>query len=120
MNLICGINPVIEALNAGTRHFDRLLVVKGLRSRRLSDAIRRATRLGIPLRFEMRETLDRMTGGVPHQGLVAVVSAKPLLSLEQLLQSARDPALLVALDGVEDPRNLGAILRNAACFGAGC
>jgi 23S rRNA (guanosine2251-2'-O)-methyltransferase len=118
MNLICGINPVIEALSAGTRHFDRLLVVKGLRSRRLSEAIRRATRLGIPLRFEMRETLDRMAGGVPHQGLIAVVSAKPVLSLEHLLEAARDPALLVALDGVEDPRNLGAILRSAEAAGA--
>ena len=74
MNLICGINPVLEALAAGTRHFDRLLVVKGLRNRRISDAIRRATQLGIPLRFETRETLDRMAGGVPHQGLIAVVS----------------------------------------------
>ena len=40
MNLICGINPVLEALGAGTRHFDRLLVVKGLRNKRISDAIR--------------------------------------------------------------------------------
>jgi 23S rRNA (guanosine2251-2'-O)-methyltransferase len=118
MNLICGINPVLEALSAGTRHFDRLLVVKGLRSRRLAEAIRRATRLGIPLRFEMRETLDRMAGGVPHQGLIAVVSAKPTLSLENLLETAREPALLVALDGVEDPRNLGAILRSAEAAGA--
>ncbi len=118
MNLICGINPVLEALAAGTRHFDRLLVVKGLRSGRLSDAIRRATRLGIPLRFEMRETLDRLAGGVPHQGLIAIVSAKPLLSLEQLLEASRSPALLVALDGVEDPRNLGAILRSVEAAGA--
>ena len=119
MNLICGINPVIEALAAGTRHFDRLLIVKGLRSRRLSDAIRRATHLGIPLRFEMRETLDRMAGGVPHQGIIAVVSEKPVLSLESLLDSAHQPALVVVLDGVEDPRNLGAILRTAEAAGAG-
>jgi tRNA G18 (ribose-2'-O)-methylase SpoU len=59
MNLICGINPVLEALAAGTRHFERLLIVKGLRNRRLSEAIRRATGLGIPLRFEMRR---RSTG----------------------------------------------------------
>src|SRR4029450_2263156 len=85
MNLICGINPVLEALAASTRHFDRLLIVKGLRSRRLSEAIRRATNLGIPLRFEMRETLDRMASGVPHQGIIAVVSEKPVLSLESLL-----------------------------------
>jgi 23S rRNA (guanosine2251-2'-O)-methyltransferase len=118
MNLICGINPVLEALAAGTRHFDRLLVVKGLRNRRLSEAIRRATRLGIPLRFEMRETLDRMSAGVPHQGVIAVVSEKPVLSLEGLLDAARQLALLVVLDGVEDPRNLGAILRTAEAAGA--
>jgi 23S rRNA (guanosine2251-2'-O)-methyltransferase len=118
MNLICGINPVIEALTAGTRHFDRLLIVKGLRSRRLSEAMRRATRLSIPLRFEMRETLDRMAGGVPHQGIIAVVSEKPTLSLESLLAAVREPALLVALDGIEDPRNLGAILRTAEAAGA--
>jgi len=118
MNLICGINPVLEALAAGTRHFDRLLVVKGLRNRRLAEAIRRATLLGIPLRFEMRETLDRMSAGVPHQGVIAVVSEKPLLSLEELLEAARPPALLVVLDGVEDPRNLGAILRTVEAAGA--
>ena len=118
MNLICGINPVLEALAAGTRHFDRLLIVKGLRSRRLADAIRRATLLGIPLRFEMRETLDRMAGGVPHQGIIAVVSEKPVLSLESLLEGAHPPALVVVLDGVEDPRNLGAILRTAEAAGA--
>jgi 23S rRNA (guanosine2251-2'-O)-methyltransferase len=118
MNLICGINPVLEALSARTRHFDRLLVVKGLRNRRVSEAITQASRLGISLRFEARETLDRMAGGVPHQGLIAVVSAKPAMSLESVVEQARTPALLVALDGVEDPRNLGAILRTAEAAGA--
>jgi 23S rRNA (guanosine2251-2'-O)-methyltransferase len=118
MNLICGINPVLEALSARTRHFDRLLVVKGLRNRRVSEAITHASRLGIPLRFEARETLDRLAGGVPHQGLIAVVSAKPAMSLETVVEQARTPALLVALDGVEDPRNLGAILRTAEAAGA--
>jgi 23S rRNA (guanosine2251-2'-O)-methyltransferase len=117
MNLICGINPVLEALNAGTRHFDRLLVVKGLRNRRISEAVARAGQMGIPMRFEARETLDRMAGGVPHQGIIAVVSAKPLLGLEALLAEARTPALVVVLDGVEDPRNLGAILRTAEATG---
>src|SRR5688572_26296486 len=118
MNLICGINPVMEALNAGSRHFDRLLVVKGIRNQRVSEAIARASQLGIPLRFEPRETLDRMAGGIPHQGLVAVVSAKPVITLEKLLEGARTPALLVLLDGVEDPRNLGAILRTVEAAGA--
>jgi 23S rRNA (guanosine2251-2'-O)-methyltransferase len=118
MNLICGINPVMEALNAGVRHFDRLLVVKGIRNQRVSEAIARASQLGIPLRFEPRETLDRMAGGIPHQGLVAVVSAKPVVTMEDLLDRARTPALVVLLDGVEDPRNLGAILRTVDAAGA--
>ena len=118
MDLICGINPVLEALAAGTRHFDRLLIVKGLRNRRVSEAIRRATQLGIPLRFETRETIDRRSGGIPHQGIIAVVSAKSALSLDALLESTRTPALLVVLDGVEDPRNLGAIVRTAEAAGA--
>jgi len=118
MNLICGINPVLEALGAGTRHFDRLLVVKGIRNGRVNEAITRASQKGVPLRFEARETLDRMSGGVPHQGVIAVVSPKPMISLEQLLAEARQPALLVVLDGVEDPRNLGAVLRTVECSGA--
>jgi 23S rRNA (guanosine2251-2'-O)-methyltransferase len=118
MNLICGINPVLEALSAGTRHFDRLLVVKGLRNQRVSDAMARATQMGVPLRFEPRETLDRMAGGLPHQGVIAVVSPKPVIPVEDLLQGAHDPALVVVLDGVEDPRNLGAILRSAEAAGA--
>jgi 23S rRNA (guanosine2251-2'-O)-methyltransferase len=117
MNLICGINPVIEALNAGTRHFDRLLVVKGLRNPRVSEAIARASGRGIPLRFEARETLDRMAGGLPHQGVIAVVSAKPVLDLDALFDQSRPPAFLVVLDGVEDPRNLGAILRSVEAAG---
>ncbi len=117
MNLICGINPVLEALNAGTRHFERLLVAKGLRNRRISEAMQKATRLAVPLRFETRETLDRIAGEVPHQGIIAVVSAKPAMSLESLLAAVKDPALLVVLDGVEDPRNLGAILRTAEAAG---
>ncbi len=59
-----------------------------------------------------------MAGGVAHQGIIAVVSEKPVLSLESLLDSAREPALVVVLDGVEDPRNLGAILRTAEAAGA--
>jgi 23S rRNA (guanosine2251-2'-O)-methyltransferase len=118
MNLICGINPVLEALNAGTRHFDRLLVVKGIRNRRVSEAMARASQMGVPLRFEARETLDRMAAGLPHQGVIAVVSPKPVMPLEELLSSAHEPALVVVLDGVEDPRNLGAILRSAEASGA--
>ena len=74
MNLICGINPVLEAISAGTRHFDRLLVVKGLRNRRISEAMARASQLGIPLRFEARETVET--------GLIGSGSAAAALGLD--------------------------------------
>jgi 23S rRNA (guanosine2251-2'-O)-methyltransferase len=118
VNLICGINPVMEALQARVRSFDRLLIVKGIRNRRINEAISRASRIGVPLRFEARDTLDRLAGGLNHQGIIAVVSAAPTLGLEEVLAQARDPALLLVLDGVEDPRNLGAILRTAETAGA--
>ena len=118
MNLICGINPVVEALRAGSRHFDRLLIVKGLRNKRISDAIALASQGGVPLRFEPREALDRLASGTPHQGIIAVVSEKSVLSLHDLLAQSKEPGLFVVLDGVEDPRNLGAILRTAEAAGA--
>jgi 23S rRNA (guanosine2251-2'-O)-methyltransferase len=118
MNLVCGINPVLEALNAGTRQFDRLLIAKGLRNRRVAEAISRATHMGVPLRFESRAALDHMAHGVNHQGIIAVVSAKPVIDLDGLLTQAHDPALIVVLDGVEDPRNLGAIVRTVEAAGA--
>jgi len=118
MDLICGINPVVEALSAESRHFDRLLIAKGVRNRRIEEAISRASHKGIPLRFESRETLDRLSGSIPHQGIIAVVSAKPVMALETLLDQAHKPGLVVVLDGVEDPRNLGAILRTSEAAGA--
>jgi 23S rRNA (guanosine2251-2'-O)-methyltransferase len=118
MSLICGVHSVLEALDAGVRHFDRLLIVKGSRSRRIADVIRRAGQAGVPLRFEARETLDRMAGGLNHQGIMGVVSSLPLMRAEDLLEAACDPALLLVLDGVEDPRNMGAILRTAETAGA--
>lgn len=118
MDLICGINPVLEALVAGERHFDHVVVAKGVRNRRVAEALSRAGRLGVPLRFESRESLDRLAGGVNHQGVIAVVSPKRMSDLEGVLAEAKHPPLVVVLDGIEDPRNLGAILRTAEAAGA--
>ena len=118
MDLICGINPVLEALVAQERHFDHVVVAKGVRSRRVAEALSRAGRLGVPLRFESREALDRLSGGVNHQGVIAVVSPKRLTDLDGVLTDAKHPPLVVVLDGVEDPRNLGAILRTCEAAGA--
>ena len=118
MPIVCGIHPVLEALNAGSRTIERVVVTKGVRNKRILEVIRRASERGVPLRFEPREALDRTANGERHQGVLAMVAEKGLMSLEELQRSARTPALMMLLDGVEDPRNLGAILRSVEAAGA--
>lgn len=117
MAILYGIHPVEEALAAG-RPLERLLVAHGRGGRRVQDAVTAARAANIPVRFVSRSELDRLTGTPKHQGMVALTGTKRYLDLEDLITQARAPALILLLDGVEDPRNLGAILRAAHCAGA--
>jgi 23S rRNA (guanosine2251-2'-O)-methyltransferase len=114
MAILTGINPVAEALRA--RHpLERILIAKGAGGPRLQEIIEMARRAAIPLRFEPREALERLAGGGSHQGVVALGAANQYVDLDDIAASAR---LLVMLDGVEDPHNLGAIIRTAHAAGA--
>jgi len=112
-HVLTGIHPVREALRAG-RPLDRVLVARGAGGGRIDEIVQMCRRQGVPLRFEPRETLDRMGGG-RHQGVIGVGAAHPYADLEKLLGTR----LLVVVDGVEDPRNLGALVRTAHAAGAG-
>jgi 23S rRNA (guanosine2251-2'-O)-methyltransferase len=116
-----GLHPVEEALRAGTRRFDHVAVARERHDERLQRVIDLCREKGVRLRFEPREHLTRLAESPGHQGVVAVVRARAVLDLEDLLAgqdaSARPP-LLLALDGVEDPQNLGALLRSADGAGA--
>src|SRR6266849_7758951 len=120
MNRLTGIHAVQEALEAA-RPLDSLLIARGRHGERIEDLVRLARQKGVPVRFEDRAQVDRAAGTRDHQGVVAFVSASRAASLEDLLKP-RDaqgaPGLLVLLDGVEDPRNLGAIVRTALAAGA--
>jgi 23S rRNA (guanosine2251-2'-O)-methyltransferase len=111
---VYGIHPVEEAL--GKRAIDYLLVKEGPSNRRVQEIINRARAAGLSVRFAPRQALERAAGTAHHQDVVAVCSAKAYVELESLL-AAQTP-LLVALDGVEDPRNLGAVARAALAAGA--
>jgi 23S rRNA (guanosine2251-2'-O)-methyltransferase len=118
--LVVGRNPVVEALRAGVQA-STLFVAAGLDfDERLDDARRLATRAGIAVVDTARPDLDRMCGTAPHQGLA--LSVPPFRYAHPDDLPARVPSgvagLLVALDGVTDPRNLGAVVRSAAAFGA--
>ena len=119
--LLVGRNPVVEALRAHVPS-TALYVALGLElDERVSEAVRRASDRGLPVLEVSRSELDRMTGGILHQGIGLQVPPYPYAHPEDLLARALHaaaPALVVALDGVTDPRNLGAVVRSAAAFGA--
>ncbi len=117
MAILFGVNAVREALASG-QAMERVAIARGRHGQRVQVIVEACRRQNIPLRFVEREELDRLAGDVRHQGVVALTAAQSYRSLEEILASAKKPALLVALDGVEDPRNLGAILRTAHCAGA--
>jgi 23S rRNA (guanosine2251-2'-O)-methyltransferase len=119
-----GVAPVLEALRAGQRAIEHITIAEGARHNRLRELIEIARRVGVPVRSAPRIDLARSVGaGANHQGVVATVAAASYANADALLDElgARvgtdDPPLAVALDGVEDPRNLGAILRTTECAG---
>lgn len=118
---VAGRNAVVEALQAGIP-VTTLYVAEGTeRDGRLREAFQIAADRGLPLLETSRRELDAMTGGAVHQGLAARVPAYEYAHPDDLLDRARElgePPLIVALDSVTDPRNLGAIVRSAAGFGA--
>jgi 23S rRNA (guanosine2251-2'-O)-methyltransferase len=117
MDHLTGIHAVREALSSG-RALERILVARGRRGDRIEELIRLARERGVPVRFEDRPQLDRLSGRDDHQGVVALAAAKRAASLDDLIAAAGPDSLLVLLDGIEDPRNLGAIVRSALAAGA--
>jgi 23S rRNA (guanosine2251-2'-O)-methyltransferase len=113
--LIYGINPVLEALRAGRVTSIRL---SPRAEDRVSSAVRRAEEQGIQVRRVQATELDRETRGAAHQGVVADVRDRASLSVEDLIVQAAGPSLIVVLDGIEDPHNVGAILRTVDAAGA--
>lgn len=112
---VVGRIPVLECLRAAKRSPRRLFLLEDSRG---LEAIRDAAGT-TPVAFEKRKNLDALSGGVVHQGVVLDADPLPLRSIEDWCSGPLDDdALIVVLDGVEDPHNFGAIVRSAAAFGA--
>jgi 23S rRNA (guanosine2251-2'-O)-methyltransferase len=124
MAILSGIHPVAEALRA-KRPLERILVAQGAGGPRMQEIIDMARRAAVPVRFEPRGALDRLAGSAAHQGVVAMGAANKYADFEALVSSQlvssqlASAPLIVVLDGVEDPHNLGAIIRTAHAAGAG-
>ena len=112
METIYGLHSVEEALRSGKRAFDHVCVARERHDTRLAGIVSLARAAGVPVRMEPREALTRLAGTTAHQGVLAVVREREFLGAEDLLDGP-EPRLVLALDGVEDPQNLGALLRTA-------
>jgi len=121
MDRFTGIHAVREALEAGGA-FDRIVIAKGRQDSRVEGIVQLARERGIAVRFEDRGQLDRLANSRDHQGVVAIVAARSAATLDDILENAHHPqtqqGLIILLDGVEDPHNLGAIIRTALAAGA--
>ncbi|HEX8148144.1 MAG TPA: 23S rRNA (guanosine(2251)-2'-O)-methyltransferase RlmB [Pyrinomonadaceae bacterium] len=121
---VFGVQPVLEALRAGARPIERLTLAEGAHESRLREILEIARYADIPVRRVPRTELQRIAAGANHQGVIATIAAAHYTHSDELLDAlaARvgtpDPPLAIVLDGVEDPRNLGAVIRTAECAGA--
>ena len=118
---VAGRNPVVESLRARVPAATLYVGARGARDERVDEAIKLAADRGVPVLEAGAAELDRLTGGALHQGLALRVRAYDYAHPDDLLARAADAGqvpLVVALDSVTDPRNLGAIVRSAAAFGA--
>ncbi len=113
---IVGRNPVIEILRSGTRPIEKIWIAEGSNHPRIRRIIAMAERSGVRYERCTRRYLDTLESATPHQGVIAAVSASRYIDVGTVLeklQAKNSPALLVMLDSIQDPRNLGAILRTA-------
>lgn len=120
--LVYGLRPVEEALSRGGKHPPYLLVAEGrlggADGRRIQEVVKRAEGSGVTVQRCSRNLLDDLCGGQNHQGILALVGDFPYLSLGELLDGIQGPPLLLVVDSVTDPQNLGAMFRSALLFGA--
>ena len=118
-DVIAGRNPVSEAIRSG-RPIDKILVARGEKTGAVVGILAKARDRQIPVKEVDRTKLDFLSGSAPHQGIVALAAAKEYCTVEEILAYAEErsePPFLVILDELEDPHNLGAIIRTAECVG---
>jgi 23S rRNA (guanosine2251-2'-O)-methyltransferase len=122
-NVVYGPNAVLEALRAGKRQIETITILESARPDRLKSLLDLAREKGVPVHRVPRLDLDRSLGDARHQGVVARIAAARYADADELLDQLQskigsaDPPLALGLDGIEDPRNMGSILRTAECAG---
>jgi 23S rRNA (guanosine2251-2'-O)-methyltransferase len=117
LSTLTGYHGVREALRASPERVRRVVLAEGRLDTRAKEILGLARSKGVPVYREKTRVLDRLTSGAHHQGVVAEMAPIPLWSLEEILSTTPVPALLLALDQIEDPRNFGSVARTADSTG---
>src|ERR1044072_3990433 len=122
-NIVYGVNAVLEALRAGKRQVEAVVILQSARPDRLKSVLELAREKGVPAQRVPRLDLDRTLGEARHQGVMAGIAAAHYADADELLErlaakvGTEDAPLVLGLDGIEDPRNMGSRLRSAAYGG---
>ncbi len=117
MAILYGVHAVAEAVKAHPERIERICVERGQKNPRVQEIVELARLNHVRIAFEERSWLDRQTEGSRHQGILCYAAEMDTFDSEDILEQAKAPGLLVVLDGIEDPQNLGAILRSAEAAG---
>ena len=115
---VAGRNPVLEALRAGVPATELIIASRAEMDERMIESLRLAKNANLAIKEVARGVLDIITGTTNHQGVGLVIKEYQYTKFDDLLNKAKNPALIVGMDGVTDPHNLGAIVRSASAFGA--
>lgn len=124
MNFIYGLSPVVEALRAKRRQLSRIMIATSVQPARLGELIALARENKVVIERRERRVLDDITHNANHQGVIAFIGGAPssnnkaeYISADEILSTVSEHPLLVLLDNIEDPHNLGAILRSCEAAG---
>lgn len=120
MKAIYGMNPVMEALKKEAGKIQSVIIAEGRENESLRKLLFLASERGIPIRYQKRVELDRLAGNTHHQGVVGMCREFRYASVEEIVARRPEGAagdLIVLLDGITDPQNLGALIRTGHCFG---
>ena len=115
---VAGKNSVVEALRAKVPAKELVVAIKVEIDEKISEAIRLAKNSDLPIKELPRRALDDLTGSANHQGIALVIKPFNYTEFSALISNAKRPMMLIGLDGITDPHNLGAVVRSAAAFGA--
>jgi 23S rRNA (guanosine2251-2'-O)-methyltransferase len=118
MSVLYGINAIHEALKANPGRIERICVERGQKNPRIQEILELSKQNHIHISFEDRSWMDRKSEGARHQGVLCYIAELATFDAEDIVAQAKSPGLLVILDGIEDPHNLGAIIRSAEAAGA--